>query len=105
MEISVGWAGEYARDKFVIDLTEQDDLPAIFAEAKVQMPDPATIPLEAKYALLRVEAERLALKAAMDKGVVDAATGSQQLTVLDARKAQLFSYMANRYPAAEPVDA
>lgn len=105
MEISVGWAGEYARDKFVIDLTEQDDLPAIFAEARVQMPDPATIPLQAKYALLRVEAERLALMAAMDKHVVGPQDGSAQLDALNARKAQLFEYMTNRYPAAEPVDA
>lgn len=112
MRVTVGWASEYARDKFTVEMTEQDDLPGLIAEAGLDQaavlgPD-VQVPLSnlGKFLLLRTEAEIFSLQTAMDKKVVPAAEGSVQMDALLSKKTQLLGFLKGQYappPARQPA--
>jgi hypothetical protein len=107
MRISAGWAGEYARKKFGIELDDQTDLPLFLVEAGLD-PDEVMPQLQlfAKYQILKTEAERLALQAAVEAGIAEGNPAEQQrmsaqLQGFGSKRAGYIEYLREKYGTAE----
>lgn len=109
MRISTGWATEFARHKFGAEVDDENDLPAIFNE--IGGPDgeyaARIIPkltTAQKYRFLKMEAEILALQAAVDYGLEKEGTrGYAHLQELQAQRQGLFEAVRRSFPPQVPT--
>jgi hypothetical protein len=104
MRISTGWATEFARQKFGVEVDDENDLPALLNE--IGGPDgeyalrvlPGLTTAQ-KYRILKLEAEILSLQAAADFGLErEGSPGYQRLQGLRAERQGLFAAVRQAFP-------
>jgi len=104
MRISTGWATEFARQKFGVEVDDDNDLVAILNEIGDPDGEYAARVLPRlttgnKYQILRQEAEILSLQAAVDYGLEKEGTpGYQRLQELLAKRQGLFISVRQAFP-------
>ena len=98
MNITKGWSSEFARQKFSV-LMDETDLVSLLVEAGLD-PDKVTLPMDYKFALLDLEADRFSQRTAVQAGEVSKETGQTQMQQFLTRRAQMLARLAEVFPEA-----